>query len=118
MAQPRDILDAPGPLPGEEPPAADHYAEDRHHERAACRAWPEFPWAPAEHMYDREYRAVMVPRDWFATCEVPDAVVYRVIGGVVYASLNGRPRLCCVDTGPSFEGAYIPSPSTSPRRGL
>jgi len=113
---PRDILDAPGLLPGEEPTAADPYADDSPEERAARLAWPELPWTLGEYLYDRDHRAVMVHRDWFARHEVPDAMTYSVLGGVVYVRFADRPRLCCSDPGPSFEGAYLPSPTPKPRR--
>jgi hypothetical protein len=121
MPQPRDILDAPGPLPGEPvtPPDVDPYADDTPEERAARKAWPELPWTPGEYLraiYGLGCVRIFVPRAWF-DAELSEPVTWTVgIGNgqqlVLTARIHGRPDLTCVEPATAtLEGTYLPTRS-------
>ena len=120
---PRDILDAPGPLPGEPVTASDPdpYADETPEERAARLAWPELPWTPGEYAGQCIGAAggwrVVIPRAWL-DCELPPGLTWTArtvslfgdVSMVIEVFCHDRPSLACLEADvATFEGTYIPS---------
>lgn len=113
MSQPRDILDAPGPLPDE--PSADDVIEE------LDDTDPHVTKAQEEHLgldfrdaqWDDELDAVRLPRAELEKVENPLRWEVRHMSGLPYvlAYFDSGVTLAAPEPTPMFEGAYLASPT-------
>jgi hypothetical protein len=113
---PRDIHDAPGPLPGEvlTPPPADDDTDPR--VLSAMRAHPGLDWSRA--YYSDVLDAVVIPRaelERVETCLRWEVWRVNYFPYVVAVFASPAVSLAACEPAPMFEGAYIASPT--PRAG-
>lgn len=108
MPQPRDILDAPGPLPGDVIAALGDDADDPN----VIRAKEQHPGLDlGVAWWDVRLDAVVILRDQLERVENQLRWEVRVAGGEFYvlAFSEGGVTLAAVEPRPMFEGAYIAS---------